>query len=90
MHESQGRNPIVKALVILRILARYEVKIAKICNFWTFWPVLQLINHLFKIRQKALITGLNVQKMQNFAIFASYLASIVKPANHAALFCEKT
>ncbi len=22
---------------------------AKICNFWTFWPVIQLINHLFKI-----------------------------------------
>ena len=33
MLESQGRNPLGKVLVILRILARYEVEIAKICNF---------------------------------------------------------
>ncbi len=26
----------------LRILASYEAKIAKICNFWTFSPVIQL------------------------------------------------
>ncbi len=26
----------------------YEVKNSKICNFWTFWPVIQLINHLFQ------------------------------------------
>ena len=36
MRESQGGNPIGKALVILRILARHEVKIAKICNFVIF------------------------------------------------------
>ncbi len=27
----------------LRILASYEAKTAKICNFWTIWPVIQLI-----------------------------------------------
>ncbi len=45
---------------MLRILASYEAKIAKICNFWTFWPVIQLINHLFKIWQmfgKSLFTS---------------------------------
>ena len=43
-------------LQLLRILASYELKIAKICNLWTFisW-----------------ITGLDVQKLQFFAIFAS-------------------
>ncbi len=68
---------------ILRILASYEAKIAKICNFWTFWPVTKLINHLFKIRQTdmfcqilkvwsiSLITGQDVQKVQICAIFAS-------------------
>ncbi len=39
----------------LRILASYEAKIAKICNFWTFSPVIQLINHLLKIWQKAFL-----------------------------------
>ncbi len=38
---------------ILTILARYEAKIANICNFWTFRPVIQIIKHLFKIQQKA-------------------------------------
>ncbi len=28
-------------------------KTAKISKLWTFWPVIQVINHLFKIRQKA-------------------------------------
>ena len=37
--------------ISLRICAMYEAKNSKICNFWTFWPVIQLINHLFKIRQ---------------------------------------
>ncbi len=31
----------------LRIPAMYEVINSKICNFWTFWPVIQLIHHLF-------------------------------------------
>ena len=30
----------------LRILAMYEAKNSKIFNFCTFWPLLQLINHL--------------------------------------------
>ena len=33
----------------LRIPDSYDAKIAKICNFWTFWPVIQPINHLFNI-----------------------------------------
>ena len=34
----------------LRILAMYEAKKkpSKSCNFWTFWPVIQPINHLSK------------------------------------------
>ena len=28
-------------ITILRLLASYEAKIAKICNIWTFWPVIQ-------------------------------------------------
>ncbi len=36
----------------LRLPCRNEAEIAKFCNLWTFWPVIQLINHLFKIRQK--------------------------------------
>ncbi len=31
----------------------YEAENSKICNFWTFWPVIQVVNHFFKIRQKA-------------------------------------
>ncbi len=45
----------------LRIPAMYEVKNSKICNFWTFWPVIQLINHLFQIRQKAFLKKLPLQ-----------------------------
>ncbi len=57
----------------------------KICNLWAFWSVLQLINNRFKIRQKAFfcrilkrwfiswITGQNVQTLQIFAIFESFL-----------------
>ena len=41
------------SLFTLRIPDSYEAKIAMICNFWTFGPVIQLINHLFKIRPKA-------------------------------------
>ena len=41
----------------LRILASYEAKIAKICNFLAFWPVIHLIDHLFKIRQKAFLAN---------------------------------
>ncbi len=34
--------------ICLRILDSYDAKIIKICNFWTFWPVIQLISPLFK------------------------------------------
>ncbi len=37
----------------LRLPYRNDAKIAQICNLWTLWLVIQLINHLFKIRQKA-------------------------------------
>ena len=36
----------------LRIPDTYEAKIEKIGNFRTFWPVIQLKNHLFKIQKK--------------------------------------
>ena len=39
----------------LRIPDSYDAKKAKICNPWTLWPVIQLINHLFEIRQKAFL-----------------------------------
>ncbi len=34
----------------LRILATLEAKTAKISNFWTFWPVIQLIHLLLTSR----------------------------------------
>ncbi len=45
----------------LRILATPEAKNSKICNFWTFWLVTQLMNHLVKISLH--FTGQNVQKL---------------------------
>ncbi len=42
------------ACYVLRIPDSYDAKIAKICNFWTFWPVIQLINDLFKIQKKVI------------------------------------
>ncbi len=33
---------------LLRILASYVAENSEICNFWTFWPVIQLINHRLK------------------------------------------
>ncbi len=66
----------------LRILAMYEAENSKICKLWTFWPVIQLINHLFKIRQKwsfiSWITGQIVQKLEILPFFASCIASILK------------
>ncbi len=67
-------NSSLNSVNFLRILARYDAKIAKICNLWTFWPVIQLICHLLEI-QKKMGYYLNVQKLNIFAIFASYLAS---------------
>ncbi len=37
----------------LRLPYRNDAEIAKFCKLLMFWPVIQLINHLFKIRQKA-------------------------------------
>ncbi len=44
----------------LRLPYRNDAKIAKICNLWTFWPVIPLINHLFKIRQKSLFARCSI------------------------------
>ncbi len=43
-------------IIFLRIPDSYDAKIVKICNLWTFWPVIQLISPLFKIRPKALLS----------------------------------
>ncbi len=32
------------------ILAMHEAKTAKISNFWTFWPVIHIIDHLLTSR----------------------------------------
>ncbi len=40
---------------VLRLPYRNDAKIAKICHLWTLWLVIQLMNHLFKIRQKAFL-----------------------------------
>ena len=37
------------SVTTLRILVSYKAKTAKISNLWTFWPIIQLISHLFKI-----------------------------------------
>ena len=33
-------------LILLRLPYRNDAEIAKFCNFWTFWPVIQPISHL--------------------------------------------
>ena len=56
----------------LRLLGTYASKIAKICNFWTFRFVIQLIEQLFNIWQKwfiCWIRGQNVLWSQIYAIF---------------------
>ncbi len=35
----------------LRIPDSYDAKIAKICYLGTLWPVIQLKDHIFEIRQ---------------------------------------
>ncbi len=73
-------------LALLRIPDSYDAKIVKICNLWTFWPVIQLISSLFKkgfcrILKRwfiSWITDQNVQKLQIFAILASQLSGILK------------
>ncbi len=53
-----GEDEVLRPPVVaLRILVpdSDDAKIAKICSFWRSWPVFKLINHLFKIRQKAFL-----------------------------------
>ena len=41
---------------LLRIPDSYHAEIAEICDFWALWPVIQLINNIFKIRQKPFLS----------------------------------
>ncbi len=61
----------------LRICAMYEAKNCKICNFRTFWPVIQLINHHINR-----VIDQNIQKLLILAVFASYMACILNPIPH--------
>ncbi len=95
-----GRNFVFFFLFIywsrkaLRILDTYEAKNGKICNFWTIWPVIQLINDHLQIwlrhicptvhRFISWITGQNVHKLQILLFSASYIASILK------MECQRT
>ena len=42
-------NYVYSVSCYLRLPHRNDAKIAEIFNFWTFWPVIQPINNLFKI-----------------------------------------
>ncbi len=35
----------------LRIPDSYDAKLTKMCNLWTFWPVIQLITHLAQLEK---------------------------------------
>ncbi len=50
----------------LRIPDSYDAKLAKIYIIWTFWPVIELINH-----QVNRCPDLNVQRLQILVIFVS-------------------
>ncbi len=47
----KGQVPILGQNAELTILATFEAKIAKICNFWTFRLVIQLIKQLFEVKR---------------------------------------
>ncbi len=49
---TQTDTPTLIYFLFLKLLDTYASKIAKICNFWTFRLVIQLIKQLFKIWQK--------------------------------------
>ncbi len=54
----------------------YDAKIGENI-FWTFWPIIQLINHLFKFRQKAFWPVLHrCKKCSNMSLHFSHLWSI--------------
>ncbi len=58
--------PLFYRKIGLRLPHRNDAKIAKICFLWTFWLVIQLINHLlsdFKMWFIGWITGQNVKKL---------------------------
>ncbi len=44
---------VIPMAFILRLPHMNDAKIAKMCNIWTFWLVIQLINRLFRIQKKA-------------------------------------
>ncbi len=75
----------------LRLPHRNDDKIAKICNLWTFWPVIQPISNLFKIWQKALSgfwkDGL-LAELPNFAILASFLWGNLKHIACHSYVCD--
>ncbi len=48
MYTWGGSSPQYIKFPLLMILAMYEAKNSKICNFWTFLPLIQLINHCSK------------------------------------------
>ncbi len=48
-----GTEKMLQLILTLKIPDNYDAKIAKICNPWTFWHVIQPMNNLFKIQQKA-------------------------------------
>ena len=38
--------------ILLRVLATFEVEIAKLCDFQTFWPVIQLMNMVYQLNYR--------------------------------------
>ncbi len=77
------------SLNILTIHAGYEAKItvAKICIFWTFRPVIKLINQWAYADNCAYAVDRRfneriVYYLQTFAISTSYVASILKVTRH--------
>ena len=61
----------------LTILAMHEAKTAKISNFWTFWPVIHLIDHHTLLDFWKMVCYLNYKPI--FVLFfASCIASILK------------
>ena len=68
----------------LRTLAMYEAKTAKISNFWTFWPIIQVIKRCFLAE---LYICHIVQTLLIFAVFASYIASVNPTREKKHRFC---
>ncbi len=65
----------------LRIPDSYDAKIAKICNLWTFWPVIQSINHLLFSELFGPVVNYdekqNIQ-LQNFVLVEHPISGILK------------